>query len=251
MKKHGKVFAIVECRMTSSRLPGKVLLESCGKPLLELLVERLRKVRNLDGVLLATTVNATDDPIVALARKIGVPYFRGSEDDVLGRVYHAAKSVDADVVVEVTGDCPLIDPEVVGKTLDLYRNGDGEYVSNDLDPSYPLGMNVAIFSTAMLEIANREGDRPEDREHVGWFFVRNPERFRQHQLTAPPFHHDPELRLTLDEIDDYRMIDSVFRALYPENPEFDLDAIFALLKKNPAIRAINSGVIQKALPPVD
>jgi spore coat polysaccharide biosynthesis protein SpsF len=250
MKKTGKVVAIVECRMTSSRLPGKVLLESCGKPLLAHLVERLKRARGVDEVLLATTTNLTDDPIVALAERLEIPCFRGSENDVLGRVHDAAHFAQADVVIEVTGDCPLIDPEIVAQTLELYRKSSADYVANDLIPSFPIGMNVAIFSTALLEAANREGTRPEDREHVAWFFVRNPERFAQKNLLASPDLRDPDLRLTLDEKDDYRLIDTVFQRLYVSNPDFSCGDILRLLKEYPEIRSINAHVRQNALPEV-
>lgn len=244
MKK--RIIATIECRMTSSRLPGKVMLSSCGRPMLAHLIERLQRVAQLDGIVLATTVNATDDCIVALAKELGVSCFRGSEEDVLQRVLLAAQQEEADLIVEITGDCPLLDPEVTSQTIDLYLNNPGcDYVANDLVLSYPLGMDVQVFSTELLALADREGLTAPDREHVSWYIVRHPERFRLLTLPAPPSLRWPDLRLTLDEEEDFRLIDAVLRELYPQKPDFSLVDIVELLRRNPALVAINAHVAQK------
>ena len=181
-----KIAAIIECRMRSIRLPGKVMLKSYGKPMLEHMVERLSCVKKIDALTFATTENESDDCIEELAQSLNITCYRGSEEDVLRRDLLAAQSLQADIIVEVTGDCPLIDPEIVSQTLDLYLINPCDFVSNDLPPSFPMGMDVEIFSTRLLQIADREGKLPEDREHVSWFFVRSPERFRLLTLPAPP-----------------------------------------------------------------
>ncbi|PYN41196.1 MAG: hypothetical protein DMD95_19965, partial [Candidatus Rokuibacteriota bacterium] len=170
-----KCVATVEARMTSSRLPGKVLLPAAGRPLLQILVERLRRAPGLDGLVIATTVNASDDPVSALGEKLGVGVFRGSENDVLGRVCGALRASGADVCVEITGDCPLIDPEIVGEALTefLRTRDDHPYVSNS-DPhrAVPAGLDVQVFlASALFQLDAATGDS-DDREHVSYGFYR-------------------------------------------------------------------------------
>ena len=245
MHTENRVVAIIECRMTSTRLPGKVLMESCGKSMLEHIVERLSRIDRLDQIVLATTSNETDDCIEALSERINVGCFRGSEEDVLKRVLGAAEMYSADTIVEITGDCPLIDPNVTSETILFYLENDCDYASNDLRPTYPLGMNVEVFSRKILTVADREGLTPADREHVSWFFVRNPERFRVDYIKAPPELHWPDLRLTLDEMDDFRLIDHLFTHFYPIKPDFLLSDIISYLKENPEVADTNSHVVQK------
>lgn len=222
------------------------MLKACAKPMLEHIAMRLAQVKKIDQIVFATTTNAQDDCIEKLAADLGVGCFRGSEDDVLRRVLLAAKAHDADIIVEITGDCPLIDPEITAQTIDLYLSNPCHYVANDLTLSFPLGMDVQVFSTDLLEIADKEGVTPPDREHVSWYFIRNPERFRLLNLPAPPSLYWPELRLTLDEADDYRLILAVFEALYPASPVFGLNEIVAYLKKNENLLELNAHVRQRS-----
>ncbi|MDA8162352.1 MAG: glycosyltransferase family protein [Desulfobacteraceae bacterium] len=240
-----KIIATVECRMTSSRLPGKVMLESYGKTMLEHIAERLSRVNRIEQIIFATTTNKTDDCIEELARKIRVGCFRGPEEDVLQRILSAARAHEADIIVEITGDCPLIDPDVAAQTIELYLQNACDYASNDLKPSFPLGMDVQVFATELLALADREGLTPDDREHVSWYIVRHPERFRLLHLPAPPPLYWPELRLTLDEGRDFILIDRVFQALYHQKPDFDLYDIIRFLKANIHLTGINADVIQK------
>lgn len=240
-----KIIATVECRMASTRLPGKVMMESCGKPMLEHIVERLRRVQKIHDIVFATTTNAAEDCIEMLSQRLGVGCFRGAEEDVLSRVLQTSKAYGGDVIVEITGDCPLIDPDITSQTLDLYLYNDCDCAFNDLTPAFPLGMNVGIFSTELLEVADREGQTQPDREHVSWFFMRNPSRFRLLTLPAPPRLHWPDLRLTLDEPDDYKMINAVFQALYPVNPEFTLSDIIEFLWTHQEIVELNAHVVQR------
>lgn len=245
MQKKRKIVGTVECRMTSSRLPGKVLMEVCGKPMLELLVERLSRVDQIDEIVLATTVNGTDDPIVELAKRIGVKVFRGSENDVLSRVLGAAGSVDADIIVEITGDCPLLDPAITSQVIDMYLLNRCDYASN-LDPvSYPIGMDTQVFSIELLALADREGKSQEDREHVSWFIRRQPERFCKLHLPAPPELHWPTLGLTLDEKFDYDLIRQIFEHFYPVKSKFNCDDILRYLRENPSLLKINEDVKRK------
>lgn len=236
-----RIIATVECRMTSSRLPGKVMMRSAGAPMLEHLVRRLKLVPRLDGIALATTVNATDEPIVRLAKRLKIGCFRGSENDVLKRVLKTAESAAADLIVEITGDCPLIDPELVSRTIDLYLDNDCDYASNCLIRSYPIGMDTQVFSTALLSRADREGKLPEDREHVSWYFVRNPRKFRLLTDRAPRELVWPDLRLTLDEKDDFKLIDRIFRK-FRSRPGFSCGDVLGFLRRNPGLAGVNRHV---------
>ncbi|MBF0164655.1 MAG: glycosyltransferase family protein [Magnetococcales bacterium] len=241
----GTTRAIIEARMTSTRLPGKVLLPICGKPELELLVERLRQSRLLDGVVIATTVNATDDPLEQLAQRLGVGCFRGSEEDVLERVLLAAQASKTDVIVEVTGDCPLVDPEILDDLVARYRLGGHDYVSNTLVRSYPRGMDVQVFSTATLaDVASRTSD-PVDHEHVSLFIYEHPELYRLYNQVSDLPEPWWDLRLTLDTQEDYTLIRQIFEALYPVHREFRLADILALLERHPEWLGVNRHIQQK------
>src|SRR3954470_10802095 len=160
---NGRVVATIEARMTSSRLPGKVLLPVLGRPLLELMVERLRRARTIDEIVIATTEDATSDPLQELAERLGIGCFRGSEDDVLARVLGAAQAYDAELIVELTGDCPLIDPALVDHLIERHREGGADYTANVLDKTYPLGFAVQVFPTRVLAEVAELTDDPADR----------------------------------------------------------------------------------------
>ncbi|KIL97192.1 Spore coat polysaccharide biosynthesis protein F [Paramagnetospirillum magnetotacticum MS-1] len=240
-----KIIATIEARMTSSRLPGKVLLPAQGKPMLARMVERLKLVPSLDGIVVATTVNATDDPIEALAAELGIGCWRGSEDDVLARVLDAAHAFEADVIVELTGDCPLIDPKIVEHCIRTYREAQADYLSNVLERSFPIGMDTQVFATKILDDAARRTDDPTDHEHVSLYIYRHPELYSLKNVAAPPELHDPDLRLTLDTPQDYQLIDQVFAALLPQGADFSLGDILALLKARPQLRKINDHVAHR------
>ena len=180
-----RIIATVEARMTSSRLPGKVLLPACGKPMLALQVERLKQVKQLDDIVIATTTNNTDDPIVDLANKLNIGYFRGSEEDVLARVLLAAKSFKADIIVEILGDCPAIDPILISQCIDTYLNLDVDYVSNALKRTFPGGMVANVFSTAILnEVEETTREDKYAREHVSIAIYNQPNRYKLFNIVA-------------------------------------------------------------------
>ena len=157
-----KIVATIEARMTSSRLPGKVLMEINGKPTLHYLVQRLKAVESIDEIVLATTTNDTDDVLIEFAKLEGIKYFRGSEDDVMGRVLGAAKSVDADVIVEICGDCPLIDSNLIDQLVETFKINDADYVCNNLERTYPIGMDTQVFFTSALEKSEELTNNPLD-----------------------------------------------------------------------------------------
>jgi Spore coat polysaccharide biosynthesis protein F, CMP-KDO synthetase homolog len=242
-----RTVATIEARMTSTRLPGKVLRTAVGRPYLELMIERLKRVPSLDGIVVATTTNATDDPVVALAERLGVGWYRGSEEDVLTRVLEAARAHAVDVIVETTGDCPLIDPDVVERCIAVYREGGADYVSNFLERDYPIGMETQVFATEILADVARRTDDPGDHEHVSLFIYRHPELYRLRDVPAPPELSDPELRLTLDTPADDALLGRIFGHLYPARPAFTLADILALLQAEPELRTLNAHVKRKPL----
>lgn len=237
-----KTIATIEARMTSTRLPGKVLMPSQGRPMLAHMVDRLSRVPSLHGIVIATTVNAADDPIEALGRELGVGVWRGSEDDVMARVLGAATGFGADVIVETTGDCPLIDPEIVETCIIQYRDQGVDYLSNVMERTFPIGMDTQVFSTAVLADAASRTDDAADHEHVSLFIYRHPELYRLANVAAPSALHDPDLRLTLDTPQDFELIDLFFSHLLKSRPDFSLADILSLLADHPEWRRINDHV---------
>ncbi|MDD5176141.1 MAG: glycosyltransferase family protein [Sterolibacterium sp.] len=240
-----RTIATIEARMTSSRLPGKVLLPAGGKPLLAHLVHRLRAVPSLDAIVLATTAKPTDDPLAAFAAEQGIACFRGSEDDVMERVIGAAASVGAETVVEITGDCPLIDPQIVEQVIRLFLNNDCAYASNAHIRGYPDGMDVQVFRLESLRRSAAMTSDPTEHEHVTLHIRRHPELFRPIHLLPPHELDWPDLGLTLDEPADYRLIKTLVEYFGAENPLFSCREIIALLRSRPDLVAINSDVKRK------
>lgn len=241
-----KIVATIEARMTSSRLPGKVLMPALGKPMLGRLIERLRSVSLVSEIVLATTINPTDDVLEKFAHDEGIAVFRGSENDVMSRVIGAAESVAADMVVEITGDCPIIDPDIVSQTIQMSLfNPEANYVSNAHIRSYPDGMDVQVFSLDTLKNSAALTSDPLDREHVTLHIRNHPELFPAVHLVAPPSLFWPELGLTLDEQADYVLLEKIINKLEPENPLFGCRDVIRLLINNPQWVAINNGVSRK------
>ena len=237
-----RIFATIEARMTSSRLPGKVLMEAAGKPFLEHMVERLNRVSCLDGIVIATTNNSTDDKVAELAANLGVCCHRGSESDVLQRVLDAAIANRVDVIVETTGDCPLIDPSLVDDCIQEFLGSKVDYVSNILERTYPIGMDTQVFSTGLLaDVAGRTVD-PVDREHVSLFIYRHPEIYSLKNVSAIPELTRPQLRLTLDTPKDFELLRKIFETLYPKEPHFSLRDIIRFIDSDPALEKINADV---------
>ncbi|MBK4730643.1 glycosyltransferase family protein [Oxynema sp. CENA135] len=231
--------------MTSTRLPGKVLKQVLGKPLLEYQIERLRRVKLADEIVIATTTNQTDDPIVNLCDRLSVAYFRGSEQDVLERYYQAATAHKADVVIRVTSDCPLIDPQVINQVIDYYLQSQSnyDYVSNSIKRTYPRGMDTEVFSYSVLEQAFLEATAQPDREHVTPFIYRQPQRYRLGHVTYSEdcSHH----RWTVDTPEDFELIKKIIETVYPNEPYFTLEDCLGLLQQHPDWYFINSHIEQK------
>lgn len=238
---------IVQARMTSTRLPGKVLREVAGKPLLEYQIERLRRARLADQIVVATTVNAADEPIVALCQRMSVPVWRGSEHDVLARYHDAAVAHHADVVVRVTSDCPVIDPQVLDATIGYYldRRGQLDYASNSLERSFPRGLDAEVFAFKSLAEAFAEAVDEEEREHVTPFLYRRPQRYRLANVACREDFSGH--RWTVDTPEDFALISHLIGALHPVLPQFGLWDMVAWLKGRPGISALNAHIEQKTM----
>ncbi len=236
----GKVGVVIQARLGSERLPGKVLLQACNKPFLELLLERLSGMQ----VLVATTTLEQDDPIVALCESLDVPLFRGSEQDVLDRTYRAAKENGLQIIIRITSDCPLMDPKIVQECLKIFEEEDVDYLTNTLERTYPRGMDVEIFTFKALEAAWKEAKDPYDREHVTPYIRRHWGRFKPFSVKQK--EDLSSIRLTLDTPEDYKLLKAIFEELYPSNKNFDLEAILKLLKQHPDWMTWNDHVKQKS-----
>jgi spore coat polysaccharide biosynthesis protein SpsF len=237
--------AIIEARMSSTRLPGKVLRQIIDRPMLALLIERLQGAQQLDGVVVATTVNPSDDPVEALTRKLGIGCFRGSEEDVLGRVLQAAHAFGAEIIVEITGDCPLIEAAKVDEMLSSFMTMSIDFMVNRLDGSYPDGLGLRIFRKELLQKIDHLTKDPVDREHVTLYIWEHPELFSIHHFNnrLNPTYWD--LRLTVDTAEDFNFISKIFKELYPINRNFGLPEIIDLLERKPELLDINRNITEK------
>lgn len=243
-----RVVGITQARMSSTRLPGKVLREVQGKPLLLHHAERARRVRTLDAFMVATTVNPADDRVAATAAAAGFPVFRGSEDDVLSRFIQAAEHYRADIVVRLNADCPLIDPAVVDHMVQAFldRWPDIDYASNRLVHTYPRGLDAEITTLAALREADAEAEIPEDREHVTYFIWHRPDRYRL--LNVPSERDLKGHRWTVDTPEDFELVRRILDDLYPRKPEFTLQDCLDVLAEHPDWPSINAHVEQRLLP---
>lgn len=240
-----KIVCIIEARYRSSRLPGKVLKPILGKPMLERMVERLKRARTIDGIVIATTDQAPDEPIVHLAERLNIGVFRGSEEDVLARVLGAARAYEADVIVETTGDCPLHDPAIVDKVVADFRIGGADFVSNVIEYTTPRGTDVRVFTTDALHEVNAISVDTAEREHVSLYFWEHPEKYRIRNVRTEFPSHVSQLRLTVDTSEDFELVRRIYELLYPTDPEFTLGDILALLQRQPELLALNRHVAQK------
>jgi len=241
----GRIQAIIVARMGSERFRGKSMAPLAGRPAFGRIVERLRRSRYIDGIVLATTTGPEDDVLEAAARHEGVVPFRGSAVDVLGRVLGAAQSVSASIIVEITGDCPLVDHRIVDRVIEAFLRERPDYAANAIPPTYPNGMDVQVYPTSVLREVERLTSDPADREHGTLFIYEHPERYRLLNITAPADQHWPDLRLTLDTREDYALISAVYDALYASDPDFGLVETLGYLRAHPALLALNQEILQK------
>jgi spore coat polysaccharide biosynthesis protein SpsF len=238
--------AILQARMTSERLPGKVLAEVAGRPMIEHQLRRLERCERIDELVIATTTNADDDPLVELARRIGVRAFRGSEHDVLSRYAGAAREASADLVVRLTSDCPLADAgevDVVVRELEE-RRATCDYASNGLEPSLPRGLDAEALWRDVLERADRMASSKPAREHVTWFvYSERPDLFELHAVRRP--YDAADLRWTVDTDADLAMVRRLYDELGLAERDVPLAETIAYVRAHPEIAAMNAHVRQK------
>jgi spore coat polysaccharide biosynthesis protein SpsF len=240
-----KVVAIVQARTGSKRLPGKVLKKILGKPVLWHVISRVKAAKLIDNIVVATTVNNTDNKIIELADALGIASFAGSEDDVLDRFFEAAKKFKADVIVRITADDPLKDPTIIDKIVETFLKNKVDYVSNTIKPTYPEGIDVEVFSFSALKIAWSEATSKFDREHVTSYIWRNPRKFKLMNIENErgDLSH---MRWTLDTQQDFDFMQEVFARLYKKDEIFMMDAVLELLQKHPEISRLNEQIERRA-----
>jgi len=239
--------AVVQARMSSTRLPGKVLLTlPYGSEITVLgqVIRRLKKSAALDVIIVATTTEAEDDQIVELGQTEGAEVFRGSLHDVLSRYYHAAKDFGLDTVVRVTSDCPCIDSTILDKIVEFQKETKVDYVSNSLKRTWPHGVDVEVFTFDALERAYHDADSPPEREHVTPYLYLSG-KFTTDVVEAPGHLRRPDIRITLDTPEDYALLCAIFEFLYAQSPFFDTGSIVHLFEEKPWLLNINEKIIQK------
>jgi spore coat polysaccharide biosynthesis protein SpsF len=247
MTKELNTVAIIQARMTSTRLPGKVLLDLHGKPMLQRVVERARRASTVHQVMVATTVEPSDDPIVEFCGKNDIPVSRGSLSDVLDRYMQAARSAQADVVVRLTADCPLLDPQVVDDVVHAFLGPDGsqpyDFAANRLPPpwhrTFPIGLDTEVVSMQALERAWREARKPHQREHVMPYFYEQEGRFRVKVIDAPADYG--WMRWTVDTPQDLELVRTIFERFAPRE-DFSWMEVAELFQNEPGLKEINAQV---------
>lgn len=239
----GRTVAIVQARMGSTRLPGKVLKPLCGEPMLWRIVERLRPVSLIDEIVIATTTEPQDEPIIRFARERGVACFAGHPTDVLDRYYHAACRFGAGTVLRITADCPFIEPRLIAKAIEIFRTSqvvDGcrvwpEYVYVNSVSSFPDGLDTEVFSFDALSEAWQLATDPVEREHATTYITRRPERF---VIVGLDYERDvSHLRLTVDTATDLTLAEAIYKRLYTADKPFTLEDVLALLEREPSLIA--------------
>ncbi|MGE0612999.1 MAG: NTP transferase domain-containing protein [Hyphomicrobiales bacterium] len=236
-----KAVASIEARMGSSRLPGKMMVDIAVKPALARVVERARACRNVEAIVLATTTAPEDDELAALARKIGIAVHRGSEEDVLKRVLDAQAAQESDLVIQICGDCPLLDPDIVDQAVSMFLGNDCDVIAMGVQPSYPQGTEVQVFRLSALRYIDAHTTDPAHREHVSLYFHEHPDQFRPIHLMAPAALARPEQRLQLDYPEDLEVIRRIYGALEPQlGGAFRTADILAYLDSHPDVARLNA-----------
>ncbi|WP_071396773.1 cytidylyltransferase domain-containing protein [Bacillus tuaregi] len=243
-----KIVAIIQARMGSTRLPGKVLKEVLGKPLLEYQIERVKRSKRIDEIVIATTSKEVDQPIIDLCNRLSLAYYRGSEEDVLARYWQAATKYHATVVVRLTSDCPFIDPDIIDAVISEYLSNldDYDYVSNTLERTFPRGLDVEVMSMKALEQAHHEARSGVHREHVTSYLYSHPEKFSLG--TVKNSFDASQYRLTVDTEEDFQLISRLIHHFSTKGMDFvPFKDILRVLEEKPDWTLINAHIEQKKL----
>jgi spore coat polysaccharide biosynthesis protein SpsF (cytidylyltransferase family) len=230
---------IIQARTDSNRLPNKVLLKIEGKPLIWHVFNRVRKIKKVDRLILATTNRSKDKRLINFAQKNKIDYFGGSSKNVLDRFYQCAKSYNLDIIIRITADCPLIDPGLIEEMLNFFKKKKFDYVSNTIEPTYPDGLDVEVFSFKSLKKTWLNAKKNSEKEHVTSFIKNNPKQFKifnyKNNIDLSNF------RWTVDQKEDLVFVRKVYRFMNPKK-KFDMKFILHKLEKNPNILKINDGI---------
>ncbi len=241
--------AIIQARTSSTRLPGKVLLElpyGSGITVLQQVIRRLKQSKKIDAIVVATTEDKADDAIVDITSREGVSSFRGSKENVLERYYLAAKTFGLDTIVRITSDCPCIDASIVDHLIAQHIDARADYTSNSLTRSYPHGLDTEVMSFTALTTAYDEATQGYEKEHVCPFIYKsNPKKFKILSIMAPEKLHRPDIRVTLDTEEDYALLCAVFDFLYSTQSSFDCRDLVSLFRQKPWLGLMNKKIIQK------
>ncbi|MFT6248959.1 MAG: spore coat polysaccharide biosynthesis protein SpsF [Cognaticolwellia sp.] len=245
-KKMSETLIILQARMSSSRLPNKVLLPILGKPMLAHQIDRINTLKIPHKLIIATSTQTSDDPIEQLCQQLNIRCYRGALDDVLERYYQAAIEFSQNKtiknIVRITGDCPLIDSDIIEQLINLFLTSNVDYCSNCAPATLPDGLDVEVFSFDALEKSYQLAKKSSEREHVTPFICNNPQLF-----TVKNYNHQPDLshyRWTVDESEDFELITKIYQALYPKNPNFKLVDILDLIRKEPELIKINQHILR-------
>lgn len=234
--------ALIQARIGSSRLPSKILKNLGSKTVLEHVVERVKRAKLVDEVVVVTTIEKQDLEVVRYCSENSIRVFVGSEDDVLDRYYQAAKLFKPDNVIRITSDCPLMDPNVIDMVVKAHLGKESDYTSNTLDETFPDGEDVEVFTFNSLERAWNDATLQSEREHVTPYIKTNPELFKLQSIKNDENLSDK--RWTIDNQEDYDFLEKIFYSLESENEFFGMDEVLNLLKSNPEWEGINSHIVR-------
>lgn len=235
MNPRGPTVAILQARTTSTRLPSKVLLPVAGEPMILRQLQRMRRARSLDQIVVATSEDPSDDDLALTVVDAGYDCVRGSLEDVLGRFATAVGEYEPEVVVRLTADCPLISPAVIDEVVQAFHAQACDYLSNTLQPTYPDGLDVEVMTAEALRVVANSSTDPDEREHVTLGIYRHPERFAVENYADPSGRDNSQLRWTVDSPDDFEFVSTVYQHLFAVNPEFEYDDILNLLAEHPQL----------------
>lgn len=236
--KHKKTLALLQARMSSSRLPGKVLKTIVGKPMLELHLERLSRCRKIDQLVVVTSIDSEDGAIEDLCKRLGINCFRGDLTNVLDRFYRAYRCFGADIIVRLTGDCPLADPGKIDELVTFFKASGCDYASNCTPRSLPHGLDAEIFTGRALETCWKKATTPDENEHVTPYMRYGKNGFKITHLEYDPVNADH--RWTVDEPEDFELVTEIYEALYHKDPYFTTEDIIHLLTQRPDLKKINA-----------
>lgn len=238
-----KTIAIIQARAGSTRLPGKILRPIIGRPMLDHMLERVKRAKRPDLIIVATTDKSEDDRTAELVKRCGIAVFRGSEKDVLDRYYQAAKSVDADkdtTIMVLLADCPLQDPAVIDEGIRHFVDANDPFAFAGTVLNYPEGLDFNVFNFAALEESWRNAVLPSEREHVTRYLINHPERFRALRWKTGQ-RDDSKMHWSVDTLADFEFVTKIFENLYSAKPDFSKDDVIELLTRHPELLEINRG----------